>query len=205
MATATRTPATDSGVVPYRLTLRQFETMIDAGVFPEGTRVELLGGMLVDKMTKNPPHSIASGQTRDLLARIVPPGWYVDEEKPIALGLEDRPEPDVTVVLGRRNDYRDRAPGPKHLALVVEVSDVSYGKDRGEKWWRYAAARVRTYWIVHLAARQVEVYTDPTGRGKAACYRACVIHGADAEVPVVIEDHEVGRIAVREILPEEGP
>jgi Uma2 family endonuclease len=204
MATATQMPATDSGVVFYRLTIQQFETMIDAGVFPEGVRVELLGGMLVDKMTKKPPHSIASGQTRDLLARMVPPGWFVDEEKPIAIGLEDRPEPDVTVVRGRRNDYRERAPGPKDLALVVEVSDTSYAKDRGEKWWRYAAARVRIYWIINLSKRQIEVYTGPTGRGMAARYRACVLYGADAEVPVVIDGCEVGRIAVRDILPEEG-
>jgi Uma2 family endonuclease len=203
MATATQTPATGSGVVLYRLTVRQFEKAIDAGVFPDGDHVELLGGMLVDKMTKNPPHNIASGQARDLLARIVPAGWYVDEEKPIAIGLENRPEPDITVVRGRRNDYRRRAPGPKSLALVVEVADVSYAKDRGEKWRRYAAARVRIYWIVNLSVRQVEVYTEPTGRGPAARYRACAIYGADAAVPVVIEDREIGRIAVRDILPEE--
>src|SRR3954454_13537624 len=115
MATLAQMPATGSGVVFYRLTVRQFERMIDAGVFPDTAHVELLGGLLVDKMTKNPPHSIASGQTRDLLARVVPAGWYVDEKKPIALGRTSRPEPDVTVVRGRRHDYRDRAPGPKDL------------------------------------------------------------------------------------------
>jgi Uma2 family endonuclease len=201
MATETKTPTAGTGIVPYRLTVRQFERMIDAGVFPEGAHVELLGGMLVDKMTKKPPHNIAAGQTRDALLRIIPPGWFVDEEKPIAIGRKDRPEPDVTVVRGRRHDYRRRAPGPKDLALVVEVSDLTYAKDRGVKWRRYASARVSVYWIVHLAKAQVEVYRDPTGRGASAGYRDSTLSGADAEVPVMIDGREVGRIAVRDILP----
>src|SRR5437870_4823626 len=116
MATEVPTKATGSGVVPYRLSIKQFERMIDAGVFPEGAHVELLGGVLVDKMTKNPPHNIAAGQLHEALLRIMPPGWFVDAEKPIAIGRKGRPEPDVTVVRGRRHDYRRRAPGPQDLA-----------------------------------------------------------------------------------------
>ncbi|HEX8199122.1 MAG TPA: hypothetical protein VF590_01450, partial [Isosphaeraceae bacterium] len=67
MATATRTPATDSGVVPYHLSVRQFERMIDVGIFPDGVRVELLGGVLVEKMTKNDPHDFTVGQLGQVL------------------------------------------------------------------------------------------------------------------------------------------
>ncbi len=45
-------PATASGLVPYRLTVRQFLKMIDAGIFRDEDHVELLGGLLVDKMVK---------------------------------------------------------------------------------------------------------------------------------------------------------
>ena len=43
---ATEVNATGKGLVPYRLTVRQFERMIDAGIFPEGAHLELLGGCL---------------------------------------------------------------------------------------------------------------------------------------------------------------
>ncbi len=49
--------ATASGLVPYRLTVRQFEKMNDAGVFRDEDHVELLGGLLVDKMVKQDPHN----------------------------------------------------------------------------------------------------------------------------------------------------
>jgi Uma2 family endonuclease len=201
MATATRTPATGSGVVFYRLSVRQFEKMIDAGVFPDGARVELLGGMLVDQMTKNDHHNFTVGRLGKILGRLLPSDWFAREEKSVRLGLLWRPEPDVAVVRGPDDLYRDRTPQAKDIGLVIEVVDTTYAKDRGEKWRGYAAARVRTYWIVNLPARRVEVYTDPTARGLAAKYRACVTYSPGDEVPVMIEDREVGRVAVRDILP----
>lgn len=200
MAIATRA-TTKPDLKPYRLSVKQFEAMIDAGIFPDGHHVELLGGILVDKMTKHRPHTIAAGQARDVLARIIPPGWHVDHEEPIQVGRYDQPEPDVFVVRGQRRDYPKRPPGPKDLALVVEVSDVTYPKDRGVKWRLYAAGRVAVYWIIRLSTRQIEVYSQPAGRGADAFYRDCKLFGEDDTVPVMIEGREVGRLAVREVLP----
>lgn len=53
MATATRPhpPKTDDGRTPYKVTVRQFEKMIAAGVFPGGVSVELLDGLIAAKTT----------------------------------------------------------------------------------------------------------------------------------------------------------
>jgi Uma2 family endonuclease len=197
---ATEVQPSGVGIVPYRLSVRQFETMLDAGVFPDGVRVELLGGMLVDKMTKNDPHNFSVHRLDQRLGRLLSTDWIVWEEKSVTLGRSWRPEPDIAVVRGPDDLYRARTPQAKDIGLVIEVADVSYAKDRGQKWRGYAAARVPIYWIVHLAKRQVEVYTEPRGRGLAATYRDSTIYGAEAEVPVIIEGREVGRIAVRDIL-----
>jgi hypothetical protein len=85
--------------------------------------------------------------------------------------------------------------------LVVEVAESTYSYDRGEKWRAYAAARIPIYWVVNLDESRIEVYTDPIGRGKKASYRQSAIFGADAEVSVVIDGRDVGRIVVKEILP----
>jgi Uma2 family endonuclease len=199
MAIGTR--ATKPEIVPYRLSVTQFEAMVDADIIPEGRHVELLDEMLVDKMTKHRPHSIAAGQARDLLAAIVPGGWHVDHKEPIQISRYDQPEPDVFIVRGQRRDYPKRPPGPKDLALIVEVSDVTYAKDRGAKWRLYAVGRVVTYWIIRLSTRQIEVYTRPAGRGADAFYRDCQLFGENDTVPVMIEGREVGRLTVREVLP----
>ena len=200
MATQSRT--TTTGPTLYRLTVRQFETMIDAGVFPEGAHVELLGGLLVDQMTKNPPHDFAVTRLDSRLrAMLLPAAWHVREEKATMLGRRWRPEPDLAVVRGSDDLYRNRFPRAADVGLLIEVSDTSYAADRGAKWRRYAAVGIPVYWIVNLDKRVVEVYGSPAGRGKLAKYRDVATFGKDDEVPVVIDGREVGRIVVKDILP----
>jgi Uma2 family endonuclease len=189
-----------SGLVPYRLTVRQFEKMIDAGIFRDQDHVELLGGILVDKMKKNDPHNFGVGTLGDLLREIVRPDWIVREEKSIVLGLFSRPEPDLAIVRAPRERYRTSSPRVPDIGLLVEVADTSYAKDRGDKWRRYAASGIPAYWIVNVPQRRLEVYSSPSGRGKSAEYRQATIYGPDQEVPVIVEGRELGRIKVSDIV-----
>ncbi len=192
----TSTPA----IVPYRLTVRQVEKMLGAGVFPESANFELLGGLLVDKMTKEEPHNFAVDELAVGLRHLLPAGWYLREEKSVRMGRHWLPEPDIAVFRGCREDLRTRRPMPDHLALIAEVADTSYAKDRGPKWRRYAAVRIPSYWIVNLPKRQIEVYSEPAGRGQAAEYQGLTAYGVEAEIPVVLDGQPLGRIAVRDLL-----
>jgi len=187
--------------VPYRLTVRQYIKMIDAGIFRNQDHVELLGGLLVDKMTKKDPHDFAIDALGAILAQALAPAWIARQEKSVVLGRFWRPEPDIAVARGPRDRYRDKAPRPVDLAALIEVADTSYSIDRSTKWQKYAAVKIAAYWIVNLPQRQIEVYTAPFGRGKSAGYRDVTIYGEDDEVPLIIEGRELGRIKVRVILP----
>ena len=194
-------PRAERGWQPYRLSVRQYLKMIEAGVFPDDARVELLGGILVAQMTKGTPHNFVQIALPPLLRAAVPTDWLVVSEISLRLGRRSRPEPDLMILQGPAVRYRDRDAGGGDTALLVEVADSTYPTDRGQKWRLYAAAGVPTYWIVHIPRRQVEVYRQPIGRGKNATYQAADVYGADASVPVVVAGVEVGRIPVREILP----
>ncbi len=198
---ATETQAVPAGVKPYRLSFRQYFAMIGAGVFPDDARVELLGGVLVRKMTRYPPHAYCVLQLATLSRGLVPAPWLVSEEKPVELGRYWCLEPDIAVVRGPSSLFRARFMAVGDLGFLAEVSESSHAQDRGLKWRGYASARVPIYWIVNLPKRQVEVYRDPAGRGRKAAYRSAEVFGVDATVPVVIGGHEVGRVAVRDILP----
>ena len=204
MTTQTQTqarPRSSSGIVPYRLTVRQFERMIDAGVFRDEDHVELLGGLLVDKMVKKDPHNFSVGELGEALREILKPDWMVREEKSVVLGRFWRPEPDIAVARGPGTRYRSSAPRRADLGLLAEVADASYPNDRGMKWRRYAAAGVAVYWILNLPQRQLEVYSVPSGRGKLAAYRDVQLFGPDDEVPVILEGRERGRIKIGDLLP----
>jgi hypothetical protein len=189
-----------SGLVPYRLTVRQFEKMIDAGIFRAEDRVELLGGLLIKKMTVNDPHDFAVSELAQQLRGLLTPAWFIREEKSVVLGRHWRPQPDISVASGPLSKYRRRAPRARDLGLLVEVTDTTYRKDRGWKWEKYAGSKVPVYWIVNIPERRVEVYSSPIGQGESAQYRDCTTHGADQEVPVIIDGQELGRIKVSDIV-----
>lgn len=184
----------------WPLSVEQYHEMIRTGILTEDDPVELLEGVLIPKMGKNPPHSAARRLLRYALEDIVPTGWSVDVQEPVTTD-DSEPEPDLTVTRGDARRYLDRHPGPQDLALLVEVADASLARDRGPKKRLYAKARIPVYWILNLVDRQIEVFTDPFGPADQPDYRQRRIYGPQDEVPVVIEGTEVGRIAVRDVLP----
>ena len=197
---ATQTQSTGTGLVPYRVSVRQFEKMIEAGIFPEGVHVELLGGILAARTT-NPPHIIIVTRLATLLRPLLPADRILFEEKPVQFSPRWRPEPDFAVIRGPDTNYLGRLPRPDEIDLIVEVADTTYAKDAGIKLRRYASARIPVYGIINVGKRQVEIYTDPQGRGRSALYRGSVIRKEGEHVPVVIDGQERGLLAVGDLLP----
>lgn len=107
------------------------------------------------------------------------------------------PIPDIAVVLGSRDLYRQRFPTHNDIALIVEVSDTTYARDRGRKYRRYARRRIPVYWIVDLNRSLVEVYSDPAPRR----YRRSETFLVGDSIPVVIDGQAVGQFLVSSILP----
>jgi Uma2 family endonuclease len=185
------------------LSVDKYHELIRAGILTENNSVELLEGRLVQKMTKKPPHCLATLLLRETLRKVVPEGWYVDSQEPVTLS-DGEPEPDGTVVRGEPRQYKDRHPNPTDLALVVEVADTNLEWDRTEKLRSYARAGISVYWIVNLCDGQLEVYTEPSGptappdQPSYACH---ITYGPEQMAPVVIEGKEVAQLAVRDFLP----
>jgi hypothetical protein len=184
----------------YRLSVGQYMEMARVGILTEHDRLVLLRGWIVTKMTKHQPHVVAARLTSDALRSAVPPGWHVAKEDPIAT-LDSVPEPDCTVLRGVTRDYLGRQPGPQDVGLVVEVADSSLRVDRTVMKAIYAEVAIPVYWIVNIPDRRLEVYTDPTGPGDSPDYRQRRDYGPDDNVPLVLDGREVGRIAVRDLLP----
>jgi Uma2 family endonuclease len=190
--------------VRHRITVEEYHRMSDAGAFGPESRVELLEGVIVDKMTKKTPHVHATDLLDDLLHHLLPrgSGFFASMGNPVTIDDRDgEPEPDAMVLRGRLNDYAGRRRTPADLALVIEVSDTSYQIDRFVKWIMYAAARVPIYWILDLNRRRLEIHTEPVGQGETAVYTHTQILGPDDEVTLILDGREVARFAVRENLP----
>src|SRR5438105_8922236 len=88
----------------FRLSVDQYHEMIQAGILTEDDPVELLEGWLVEKMPKNPPHTLATRLVRTALERLAPKGWFINTQEPITT-TESEPEPDASVARGDPRQY----------------------------------------------------------------------------------------------------
>lgn len=183
----------------HRFSVDQYEKMIEVGVLTSNDRVELIEGIVVQKMTQHPPHAVAIDYTLDALRPLLSEGWRLREQKPIKIS-DSEPEPDLVVVRGPLQRYERRHPGPREIALLIEVADTSLEADRQDKGRTYARARIPVYWIINLNDRQVEVYTQPKS-GKSPAYRHRIDYASTAKVPMMIEGNEVGQVSVSDLLP----
>ncbi len=184
----------------WRISVERYHEMIEAGLLTENDRLELLEGYLVEKMTVNPPHSFTTDQLRDELMSIVGQHYFVKSQQPITTE-DSEPEPDVMVVKGKKRSFVNRHPGPVDVPLVIEVSDATLHQDQTWKKRIYAQANIPVYWVVNLADRQIEVYTEPSGASANPTYRHLVTYQEDDEIPVVLDGVQTTLFLVRDLLP----
>ena len=180
----------------FRMTVDQYERLVQSGLLDDH-QIELIDGLLVRKMGKNPPHSWTVEALREEIAGRLPSGWSSRQEQPAAIPDLNEPEPDVAVVRGTKNDYARRHPRPSDLALVIEVADSTLEKDRGPKLVAYGRGGIPVYWIINLIDRQLEVHTLPHPGG----YQRRQVLVTGDEAPLSIDGKEIGRIPVDAILP----
>jgi Uma2 family endonuclease len=184
----------------YRFSVEQYEEMARHGILSEEDRVELLEGWVIRKMGRNSRHILTTKLVVKHLTRLIPAGWHVAKEDPIRTDAGE-PDPDVSVLRGEERDYGDRKPTPQDVGLVVEVADTTLPDDRTYKKQIYAQAGIPFYWIADIPDARLLVHSDPTGAAASPDYRQVVEYGPGDEVPVVLDGQEVGRIAVRDLLP----
>ena len=139
------------------ITIDRYHRMIELGMFTDW-KVELLNGVLVEKMSKTDLHILIVDILLEMLGEFCPKDEYwVRQELPITIGNSE-PEPDISVVKGDRARLRHRK--PKTARFIVEVAVSSLAIDRA-KAGEYASAKVPEYWIVRPKSGGIEVYRKP--------------------------------------------
>ena len=184
----------------WRISVDRYHKMIQRGLLTTNDRLELLEGMLIKKMTVNPPHAFVTETIDKTFARLFSDNFFNSSQQPVTMD-DSEPEPDVFVVRGKRRDFVQNHPTPEDVALLVEVSDSTLQQDQTWKKGIYAQAEIPVYWIVNLPQRQIEVYTEPSGASANPIYRQLVIYQENDEIPVVVDGVETAVIPVSDLLP----
>src|SRR5207249_9090410 len=96
-----------------------------------GEDVELLRGIVFKKMPKSPLHELVSQKLMLVLLAQVPKEFQVRRESPLTL-RDSEPEPDVSVVRGKPDDWAKAHPRTAHLLVELAVGSVALDERLGE-------------------------------------------------------------------------
>jgi len=183
----------------YRFAVDQYLHMVEAGVLGPDDHVELHKGWIVQKMSRNPPHDGSLNYIVPILLGLLPAAWVLRIQSALVLA-QSVPEPDLAIVRGPHGQYYRRHPGPADVGLLIEVADSSRLSDRQMKGGWYAEAKVAEFWLVNLVEGHVEVFTHPKS-GRSPGYRQCKVYRKGDKVPLVLDGHKVGELAVADLCP----
>lgn len=144
----------------HRLSVEEYLRMGAAGMFGHEARIELVDGVVVEKVTVGPQHIAAVMWLTRTIDRQLDDDHMTSVQQPIVLReFRSVPEPDLSVVSLARDDARI----PERPLLTIEVSASTLRYDRRTKARLYAASGLEEYWIVNLAESTVEVHREPAG------------------------------------------
>jgi len=128
-------------------TVDEYYKMAEAGIFTESERTELINGEIFEMSPIGAYDSAAVSRATDLFVPLFKGKATVQVQQPVRLNEFSELQPDISLVIPRRDYYRLRHPGPSDVFLALEISDTSLRFDRDVKSRAYAAARIRETWI----------------------------------------------------------
>ena len=188
---------TSDGFSIHKLSVKDYEKMIDIGIFDGDDRVELLDGVIVEISPKKTGHANINDEIAEFLITAFAGRAVVRNQNPIVLDDFSEPEPDVVMAQPPRSRYADAHPTGKDVLLVVEVSDTTVVKDRG-KAFNYARAGIAQYLLFNVNTNEIEDYREPATDG----YRFKQTHDRNAVFNLVAFPEVV--IKVADLFPAES-
>lgn len=172
-AQQTQTTVKSLGIKKRPISVREYDRMIEIGLFDEDERIELLNGEIVEIMPKGTKHTSATSKTNRVFNKLFVEKAIIRIQDPIILNDFSEPEPDIVLAKLEENEYAERDPMPEDILLLMEISDTTLPYDRDVKSIAYARANISQYLIFNLAEETIEDYREPApdGYGFKKTYR----------------------------------
>ena len=155
--------AIEPAIVRRKITVEEYEVMYEAGVFKPDERLELINGEILKVAPMNAPHISYVIRLSRIFTERLTKRAIVSTQLPIVINEESEPEPDLSILRWRSDDYFSGKPKAQDVYLLIEVASASLLFDRRVKLPLYARVGVPEVWIVNVQARQLEVYRNPKG------------------------------------------
>jgi len=163
-------------VARHHFSISEYERMVETGILRQDDRVELIEGEVLEMSPIGERHAACVRKINLRLVRLVGDRSLVSVQNPIAIPEWSEPQPDIALLVPRRDFYSTGHPEPKHVQVLIEVADSSIDYDLTVKVPLYARAGVKEVWVIDLRKREVIVFTN----SRLGAYRTRRVFGRNA-------------------------
>ena len=175
-------------------TVAEYDRMIQAGIFAEDDRLELIDGEILTMSPIGSRYAACVRRLQRFFTQQLGDQVFADVQNPLLLDDSSEPQPDVVLLKDRADLYATEHPRPGDVFLVVEVADTSVAYDREVKVPAYASGGIPEVWVVDLTSAVIEVYRTPSANG----YREVTTwRGTELIAPLAFPDL---RVAVNRLV-----
>ena len=158
-------PLPTNGVKTRLITVAEYDRMIEAGIYTENDRIELLNGEIIELMPKGPKHTSANSRIVRFFIRLFGEKIIVRSQDPIILDGVSEPEPDIVLAKWSETEYSEGHPTPADIFLIMEISDTTLAYDREAKAKAYSRNGIQQYIVLNVQDNSLEDYRQPAADG----------------------------------------
>lgn len=145
-----------------RWTVAEIDAMVQAGIFYEDERFELIDGDAVPMAAKSIEHESCKGSLLWFWQKASSESYHIIPATTFRMSEYTFLEPDILFYDGctRIADL-----SPQTALLAIEIADTTLAYDRSRKAMIYACHGVPALWVINAATLQTHVYSDPSPDG----------------------------------------
>lgn len=178
-----------------RFTVYEYHRMIEAGIFGDDERVELVDGEFVTLPPIARNHAFLVRTLAQAFVERFSKRAIVDVGQNVIVEERSAPLADILILDNKPDGYLDEIPHAQDVFFLVDISDATLRYDRRRTLPAYAAAGIREVWIVDMNEGCVERFSEPVD-GKYAAFER--IERAGWIAPLAFPEET---IAVSDFLP----
>ncbi|TVR11688.1 MAG: Uma2 family endonuclease [Phormidium sp. GEM2.Bin31] len=150
------------GLTTWKFTVKDYHKMAELGILHPDERLELIDGEIFKMSPIGRRHAgYVNLLSRFFLELLSSNQAVIQIQNPIILNDLSEPEPDVSLLKPRQDQYFSGLPQAADVYLLIEVAESSLESDRSEKLPRYAAAAIPEVWLINALTHQLECYRHP--------------------------------------------
>lgn len=132
--------------------------MAEVGLLAPEARVELIDGEIFDMAPTGIQHGGFTAWLHRRLLRDLGERISVWDQVTLRLGGFSAPEPDLTILKYRKDEYRNKRPEPEDILLIIEVSQSSLKHDLKVKLPLYARHDIPEVWILDVQRSELRFF-----------------------------------------------